>query len=206
MPGKRKIRTPSQDRSVDSKERIFNAAFKLLKQNGYENTGVRDIVNAAEVSIGSFYAYFKDKSDIAQEILKRYGEEFYGSLATDIIASLPANAATEKIIYQLLKQMHSIALKNKKLHRELEILSLSNDKVSKAIREIEIQRIREELGKLMEHFTLNRLKGKPDSVFRVVQRTMDDIVSFMVLQGFEIPDEEIFRETAKMIGAYLEKE
>ncbi|WP_279306068.1 hypothetical protein [Leptospira ellisii] len=39
----------------------------------------------------------------------------------------------------------------------------------------------------------------------LAQRSMDDIVSYMVLQGFDVESEIVLRETAEMIGSYLDK-
>nr|WP_100765368.1 TetR/AcrR family transcriptional regulator [Leptospira ellisii]PJZ92271.1 hypothetical protein CH379_14115 [Leptospira ellisii] len=65
-----KIRKPIQNRSIETREKIVQSAYKLVKKKGYSETGIRDIVETADVSIGTFYSYFKDKNDIALEILR----------------------------------------------------------------------------------------------------------------------------------------
>lgn len=50
-----------------TKRRIFDCALKLLLEQGYEKITVRDIVDAAGVSIGSFYNYYSSKLDVYYE-------------------------------------------------------------------------------------------------------------------------------------------
>ena len=50
---------PRKRRST--KSRIVKAAWNLFYKNGYEQTTVEDIINAAKTSKGTFYHYFKGK-------------------------------------------------------------------------------------------------------------------------------------------------
>ncbi|TGM16269.1 TetR/AcrR family transcriptional regulator [Leptospira selangorensis] len=203
-PKKKIVRNPVQDRSIARKENLIEAAYKLVKRNGYDETGIRDIVEEAGVSIGTFYAYYKDKNDIALEVIRKYSEEFYGNLAAETISSLPENADMPRIILEILTRMRKSALKNKKLHKEFAILSLADQTLSIAVKKIERERIGTEVFKLIQYFGKNRkLRSEPAS-FLIAQRAMDDIVTYMVLQGFDIPDDKILEETAIMIGKYLE--
>ncbi|AOP34236.1 TetR family transcriptional regulator [Leptospira tipperaryensis] len=200
---KKKVRNPVQNRSIERKEKIIEAAYKLVKQRGYSETGIRDIVEVAEVSIGTFYAYYRDKSDIALEIIRKYSEEFYGNLAGDTIDSLKGETDLAIILYEILLRMKKSALKNPKLHRELAVLSLTDEKIAVAVKKIERERIQKEASKLLQHFggTLE-LRSEPTSLL-IAQRAMDDIVSYMVLHGFDVDPETVLRETALMISSYL---
>ncbi|MGJ4787813.1 TetR/AcrR family transcriptional regulator [Leptospira koniambonensis] len=203
-PKKKSVRNPVQDRSIARKENLIEAAYKLVKRNGYNETGIRDIVEEADVSIGTFYAYYKDKNDIAIEVIRKYSEEFYGNLAAETISSLPENADMTRIILEILTRMRKSALKNKKLHKEFAILSIADQTLANVVKKIERERIGTEVFKLMEYFGKNRkLKSDPAALL-IAQRAMDDIITYMVLQGFDIPDDKILEETALMIGKYLE--
>ncbi|PJZ77757.1 TetR family transcriptional regulator [Leptospira neocaledonica] len=203
-PKKKIVRNPVQDRSIARKENLIEAAYKLVKRNGYDETGIRDIVEEAGVSIGTFYAYYKDKNDIALEVIRKYSEEFYGNLASETIGSLPETADIVQIILEILTRMRKSALKNKKLHKEFAILYLADQELSIAVKKIERERIGKEVFKLLEYFGKNlKLRSEPASLL-IAQRAMDDIITYMVLQGFDIPDEKILEETAIMIGKYLE--
>lgn len=55
------------------RERILNTAMVLFHQQGYNNTGINQVIAEAEVSKASFYQHFKSKDDLCIEFLnKRY--------------------------------------------------------------------------------------------------------------------------------------
>ncbi|MCI7180294.1 MAG: TetR/AcrR family transcriptional regulator [Schaedlerella sp.] len=53
-----------QKKSKDTKERIFQAAKRILKKKGYEELSIKNICEEAGVSNGSFYHHFKTKDDL----------------------------------------------------------------------------------------------------------------------------------------------
>lgn len=53
-----------QLKSKETKERIFQAAKRILQRNGYENLSIKNICEEAGVSNGSFYHHFKTKDDL----------------------------------------------------------------------------------------------------------------------------------------------
>lgn len=54
----------------NKKQKIIDAAIAVLQQIGYEETGVRAICDAANISIGTFYHYFKDKNELLHYVLR----------------------------------------------------------------------------------------------------------------------------------------
>ena len=53
-----------QQKSKETKERIFHAAKEILQKNGYENLSIKNICEVAGVSNGSFYHHFQSKDDL----------------------------------------------------------------------------------------------------------------------------------------------
>ena len=53
-----------QQKSKETKERIFRAAKRILQKNGYEELSIKNICEEAGVSNGSFYHHFKTKDDL----------------------------------------------------------------------------------------------------------------------------------------------
>ena len=51
-------------------QRILNGARKVFLEKGYEQASMRSIANEINYSPGSLYFYFKDKSEIFQELHK----------------------------------------------------------------------------------------------------------------------------------------
>jgi AcrR family transcriptional regulator len=69
---KNKPRIPQQDRGMQTREKIIIAALELFSEKGYHSTNSKEITARADVSIGSFYAYFKDKKELFIEAYKYY--------------------------------------------------------------------------------------------------------------------------------------
>ncbi|WEA03840.1 TetR/AcrR family transcriptional regulator [Mucilaginibacter sp. SJ] len=62
------------ERKLEEKQemhkRILNGARKIFLEKGYEQASMRSIANEINYSPGSLYFYFKDKSEIFQELHK----------------------------------------------------------------------------------------------------------------------------------------
>lgn len=79
-----------QQKSQETKERIFRAAKEILKKKGYDALSIKNICEEAGVSNGSFYHHFKTKDDL----LSYYIEE-QPSVSTDY-SEIPQNADDAK--------------------------------------------------------------------------------------------------------------
>lgn len=53
-----------QQKSRETKEKIFQAAKRILQRKGYEELSIKNICEEAGVSNGSFYHHFKTKDDL----------------------------------------------------------------------------------------------------------------------------------------------
>ena len=53
-----------QQKSMETKARIFSAAKHILQKKGYEQLSIKNICEEAGVSNGSFYHHFKTKDDL----------------------------------------------------------------------------------------------------------------------------------------------
>ncbi len=78
------------DQNKEHKEEsLFDTAYRLFVEKGFQQTTISDIVNKAGVAKGTFYLYFKDKHDIRDRIIIRKTYKLIEeSLAKDEIQSL----------------------------------------------------------------------------------------------------------------------
>ena len=53
-----------QQKSMETREKIFQAAKRILQKKGYEELSIKNICEEAGVSNGSFYHHFKTKDDL----------------------------------------------------------------------------------------------------------------------------------------------
>ena len=69
------VRTPKQQRGIETRKQIIKAAFRLFAEKGIHGTNSTEIAQKAGISIGSFYSYFRDKKDLFMEIFREHIEE-----------------------------------------------------------------------------------------------------------------------------------
>lgn len=68
-PGRRTVRTPQQERSRATRDRIVAAAIAAFEEHGYDETTTAAIARRAGIGVGTLYAYFPDKRKIMLEVL-----------------------------------------------------------------------------------------------------------------------------------------
>ena len=91
--------TSREIQKQQTKLRIYHAALKLIKQQGYADTSIRQITREAHVSLGTFYVHYTSKQDIIRE-------NYYGDLAVYIgthyeqyLTAHPQASLRDKILY-----------------------------------------------------------------------------------------------------------
>lgn len=82
---------------------------------GWNSITIRDVIEEAGISIGTFYRYFKDRSDLAQTLWV----EPVNLLRAAMEADFNASASTEKKLRSLLKNYANFALENRQLFRSV---------------------------------------------------------------------------------------
>ena len=61
-----------QQRTIESRKKLLDAAYRLFVNKGYYNTNTKEIAHHAGVSIGNFYNYYQDKGEIYCALLEEY--------------------------------------------------------------------------------------------------------------------------------------
>ncbi|MBV8326330.1 TetR/AcrR family transcriptional regulator [Chryseobacterium sp.] len=64
------------------RERIVETTFELFTKQGYNSTGINQIIAEAEVAKASFYQYFKSKEDLCVEFLNVRHQYWFNELLT----------------------------------------------------------------------------------------------------------------------------
>jgi TetR/AcrR family transcriptional repressor of nem operon len=60
-----------------TKARILKTGARLVYHQGFNNTGIQQILAASEVPKGSFYFYFKSKDEFGLELIRYFEEELF---------------------------------------------------------------------------------------------------------------------------------
>jgi TetR/AcrR family transcriptional regulator, acrAB operon repressor len=71
--------------------KIEEAALRVFTRQGYHGTSVREIAEAAGVSLGNLYNYYANKEDLFARLVKRY-EEKMAARQRKLLASLVGEA------------------------------------------------------------------------------------------------------------------
>lgn len=71
-----------EQKKIKARNDILNAAVIQFSERGFQATSIADIMNAADMGLGTFYNYFNSKEDILISLLNRFAgtmsEELYG--------------------------------------------------------------------------------------------------------------------------------
>jgi AcrR family transcriptional regulator len=116
------VRIPKQKRSIEKKNKIINAAYKIFNQKGFSETNTVEIAQLAGISIGSLYSYYNDKKDIFIETINNYGEKILSSIKSKF-EEIPVGENIENIILNFMNiniESHNMS---QRLHEEIMALS-----------------------------------------------------------------------------------
>jgi AcrR family transcriptional regulator len=196
------IRKPVQSRSINTKEKIADAALALFCEKGYYKTTTNEIAQKAQVSIGSLYSYYKDKDAIFFDVLDKYHEKFQTSkmdlLNNSHLFQENMRAWFRSLICNLI-QVHE---ESKEFNRELNVLSYYNPKIAEVLEQNKYETMQ---AAMIFFKTVN--KGKPGSdqeaeatvCFDMISATVDRIV----FGNGEIERERLINTTIDIIDGYL---
>jgi AcrR family transcriptional regulator len=68
---KRKLQTPNPE----VRERLMSAAYELIRDHGFPELRIEEIVERAGLSVGTFYLYFDSKADLFVALVTEYTEQ-----------------------------------------------------------------------------------------------------------------------------------
>lgn len=80
---------------IRNRNAILTAARECFRENGYDNTTIRDIVRRTGLAAGTFYNYFSSKQDIFAALLT----DFLTHLNTDMSHYRRSAGSTRDFIY-----------------------------------------------------------------------------------------------------------
>jgi AcrR family transcriptional regulator len=120
-------------RSLELRERIFRAALNLFAKQGFAETTVEDITNAADVGKGTFFNYFPSKD----HILLAFAEMQIGKLRVAVEEARRTTMPLPQFMRSLAALMTQEPVRNPDIIRVLLLAFLSNFKVREAMLDLQ---------------------------------------------------------------------
>jgi|GEM_PF-2357580 len=112
----RQPRQPRQPRAQRKAARIVQAARVCFNRDGFAKTTMARIAREARVSVGTAYAYFRDKQDLLATVLSSHVEELLRPAEAMIAAATP-RASLRATLRALLRQSSAVQDAYPGLHR-----------------------------------------------------------------------------------------
>ena len=146
--GSQQIRMPKQQRSIEKRNRIIDAGYRLFCEKGYHNTNTAEIAKLAGVSTGIVYNYFKDKKDIFLYVI----EAFENNITTpifELLARMPKPIDLPTALRSCISSLTESHTMNKSVHEEMQALSHTDKEISELFYDYQSS-IAKDIVKLME--------------------------------------------------------
>ncbi len=108
-----------QEQKEMKKKLILDTAAQLFVNRGYHNTSVKDIVEQANISVGSFYFYFTSKDELLESLYDEMNDTFlnvlqdvYIDFEEALIYGLSKAIVNTLILFQNNQDLSKILLNN----------------------------------------------------------------------------------------------
>lgn len=192
-------RVPTQKRSIEKKQRIKDAALKLMSEKGYFATSSNEIAREAGVSIGTFYSYFKDKKELYAELV----DDIYTAVLTPIsLNELPDDLSIEETVQLYVTAVFRGHEYQTAFQREISSLSEQSDE----FRAIEMVHKSNILHVFSEALKAYREELKPQDLETstyIILTTVEAVIHDTLFHNGGKNKEAVIRELTAMIVNYL---
>lgn len=192
-------RVPTQKRSIEKKQRIKDAALKLMSEKGYFATSSNEIAREAGVSIGTFYSYFKDKKELYTELV----DDIYTAVLTPInLNELPDDLSIEETVQLYVTAVFRGHEYQTAFQREISSLSEQSDE----FRAIEMVHKSNILHVFSEALKAYREELKPQDLETstyIILTTVEAVIHDTLFHNGGKNKEAVIRELTAMIVNYL---
>ncbi len=195
------VRRPVQARSINTKEKILDAALALFCEKGYYKTTTNEIAQKAQVSIGSLYSYFKDKDAIFLGVLEKYHGKFETS-KIDLLNNLKLFQEDLRAwLRALICNLVRVHEESKEFNRELNVLSYYNPKIARALEQNKKRTMQDTMA-FFRAVSEGKTHGDPDAEITVAFDMISATVDRIVFGSEEIDRDRLINTAIEIIYQY----
>ncbi len=197
-----RIIKPVQKRSIETRNRIINAAKNLFAEKGFENTNTNLIAGQSGLSIGSVYAHFTNKWEIFHTILEKFSLEVFEYLKESINNITKDRNTLNEAIELLINGLYKAHMLNGQLNTEIAKFVLKDPKAGE-IRSAWEQKMNQEIISLIAHFG-NHVKIKNIEIaVTVIHRSAHEVFQYLYKNREHVDENAVLKEFVTMIQKYV---
>lgn len=108
---------PRQRRSHESLERILDAAESLIRERGYDEMTIAEVVQRSGSSVGSLYARFNNKLGLLRAVQFRYHARVQNDIFAAFSGDHPADEPLEEAVARIVNVLSRHVLNEPELFR-----------------------------------------------------------------------------------------
>lgn len=188
------------------RDKILKTARRLLIEQGYENTTIRQITKECGVQIGTVYHFFKNKEDIFKDIAQ---------VLIDRVISKVGETVRENdncLVFANEIRLHLNIIFNNPKSRELYLVAYNSPLIAEIILKKTVARNKELLQQFTQSFTeedynvratfisgcLHGMAIQMQKDNSINQDSITKKIIKLMLQGFNVPPSEINKTLEKL--------
>lgn len=197
--GDKETRIPQQKRSIEKKQKIKNAAVKLMSSKGYFSTSSNEIAKEAGVSIGTFYSYFKDKKTLYTELV----EDVYATVTGPLKdLEIPEDMPLEEVVRAYITMVFKGHEVESDFQREIASLSEQSDEFRQIEMDCKGDVIKMFAGMLEPYSSFLKVKDLNTASYLILTAT-EAVVHDVVFHRKKKNKKAVIDELTAMICNYL---
>jgi len=201
---KKPVREPIQDRAIRTKENIMEAGKRLFSEKSYHDVMADDIAKEAGVSVGSFYAYFKDKRHLFITIIDRYMEEITSEAreGLKVFTSLEETSLNDTVrkIVEIMVASHK---RSPLFLKESLRMSLYDVKIERIMKDKIDSQVVELISDALLSSEVFDSKEKTRTMAHVIYYASEGVIHELVFGSDEIDEGEVIEELSRLLTCYI---
>lgn len=196
---------PKQKRSIATKQKIKKVAMKLFSKSGYYSVTSNMIAAEANVPIGSFYNYFKNKKTLMLELTKDFNAGYHDDTFQKYLDIIDSTERSENLLSGVEKSVElflsSKYLSNPiyKIIHSLQFTEPDILELSEEVRKVELELIDQFLKQVNTFHPIKNIRLKA----KLIHSSVENVGLYIHHLGTSFNQKQLIKETAKMLYGYL---
>lgn len=202
MSNDKATRTPTQARGIEKRRRLMDAAAHLFARDGFDGTNAKGIAREAGVSVGTFYAYFRDKKELLMQILAEHMDTVDHSVFGKLEAAVHSGASAREIMRMAVAAGHASHTHSPGLMRVMLALR-HTDEDMRRLHEAEERALLARLRAILEPLAPRLRVADREAAAVVLSTAFEAVLHLAVICDQDIERERLFEALADMGATYL---